>query len=378
MRILYISPYLEVGGTEEHLFQLIKHLRNRHEIILLAPKGKSLKRFQRLDIEMVHFPILMGWRLLHGPPEFIRKLRRVYKDSRPDIVHIHSGAELLLLAKLSGVKAPLIFTSHSQFHGGEAGTYGYRIYRLEYYFITLFGNLFAEKVIAVSEIVKQQLVNRGLAPKKITVIHHGTEAIVADEDRAKRTRASYGIAESELVLGTIGRLSKEKRISLLLEAAARLPNTVSVIIIGDGKERGALEQLARRLGLAERVIFTGFIDNTPDHLEMLDIYVSTSEAESFGLATLEAMSAGKPIVASDLAATQEVVGESGLLFQRSSLTDLVSKLSLLIERPDLRGGLGQKARARFQQRFSVDQMVERTEQLYERLPGKVLNGSDTI
>jgi len=353
MKIAYISPYFSIGGTEEHILQLISSLKRRHEIILLTTRGED----ERVggEIKLIHFPFLKGRRIISGLPGVIKGLKKLSKYN-PDLVHVHAGAEFLLLSKLSGIRAPLVFTCH-----------GY-IRSFDYFTSAFLCNLFADKVIAVSRAERNFLLKKGLRKEKIKVIWHGIEKKKLNKKKVEELKAHYGIGNRKVVLGAVGRLSKEKGIPLLLKAVSSLScQNILLMFLGGGDKKVYFQGLAKKLHLEEKTVFTGFVPDVENYLKLFDIFISSSLKESFGLSILEAMSMGKPILAADIAPLREIVGEGGLFFKKGSILDLRDKLSYLIEDRPLRENLARKAELRFKNFFQIKDMVEKTEAVYKKL-----------
>lgn len=217
--------------------------------------------------------------------------------------------------------------------------------------------------IAVSPSTRDDLVARGVAAESIRVIPNGL-----DHSLYYATQGSRSERPTLLVLG---RVEFYKRIDLVLRAVAALAPlipSIHVLVVGDGRARTRLQQLARDLGLAERVTFTGFV---PDALKVqyirnCHVVVNTSEKEGWGLTVLEANACGLPAVASDVPGLRDAVrhGETGLLVPHGDVPALVQALRTLVENPDLRERLGRGA-VEWAQQFSWDKAAEQTLEVVE-------------
>jgi glycosyltransferase involved in cell wall biosynthesis len=180
----------------------------------------------------------------------------------------------------------------------------------------------------------------------------------------------------EVRIGYFGRLSPEKGVAGLLEALASLTRVCPecrTLIVGDGPQRTELEELARRLGLVERVRFLGFRTDARAIMEQVDVVVHTPLYEGFGIVVLEAMAAGRPVVANDAPggiAEMVIHRQTGLVAPAGSSAAVVEALARLARDPAERRRLGQNGRARYEQQFSARAMAERTAAVYRRvLPG---------
>lgn len=177
-------------------------------------------------------------------------------------------------------------------------------------------NTLVSKVICVSGGVRDELVASGVASDRCVVIHNGIDASLKAQREAQAVRRELGIPEGRLVIGTAGSLVKRKRVGLLIEAAARIDNAVCVIV-GDGPERASLTALAERLGIKDRVRFTGFSSDAVSYINAMDIFVLPSEKEGFPRVILEAMLMARPVVAFDVAgAGEEIIdGKTGIILK---------------------------------------------------------------
>ncbi|MBN1954926.1 MAG: glycosyltransferase family 4 protein [Anaerolineae bacterium] len=193
----------------------------------------------------------------------------------------------------------------------------------------------------------------------------------AVEERGLRAR--YGIGAEERVVLFVGGLDQAhyfKGVDVLLQALARLPGDVRLLVMGDGNLRPSYQALAARLGIAERATFCGRVSDEalPAHYALCDLLAlpSTTMGEAFGLVLLEAMACGKPVVASNLPGVRSVVsdGEDGLLVEPGSVDDLAARLQELLDQPQRRREMGQHGRAKVEQTYDWSRITPRLAQIY--------------
>lgn len=299
----------------------------------------------------------------------VRQLRRL----RPDILHCHLVRANLygrIAARLAGV--PVVICTH---HGIEDYMVGDKLRDRAVRIVDRVTDRWVTYHVGVSEGMRQAAIRYlGIAPDKIVAIPNGVDPTLYDCNRAARTavRRELGLDPDALVVGSVGILNQTKNFQLLLQIAKLVINRHSglqFIIVGDGDQRRELESMVAELGLRHSVIFPGFRADIPRVLAALDIFVLTSRSEGFGLAVAEAMASGLPCVAFDVGALGELVadGQTGLLVKAGSTEAFAVALSRLIAEPVLRFGMGQAARARVQELFSIDLMVRRYNELCDRL-----------
>jgi glycosyltransferase involved in cell wall biosynthesis len=170
------------------------------------------------------------------------------------------------------------------------------------------------------------------------------------------------------VIGAVGRLSPEKGYDLAISALGNLPGA-TLVLVGDGSERGRLEVLARELGVAERVQFTGWSDEPRRYLPGFDVFVLPSRQEGFPLAVVEAMLAGLPVVAADVGSVSEAVleAETGFLVPAEDPAALTDRLRHLLSNRDLAQRLGSAGRERAREKFTAEAMARSFETLYREI-----------
>jgi glycosyltransferase involved in cell wall biosynthesis len=225
------------------------------------------------------------------------RLRSLIAAGRYDVVHAHLYRSQIYARPAARLaRTPVVVTTeHSigethierrRMTGGVRGLY-------------LASELFSDATIAVSDVVRDRLVRWGVAARKIAVIPNGldTAALAFDPAARARARAQFGIAPDTFVIGTLGRLDANKRVGLVIDAVAPLLGERCVLlVVGRGEEMDALKATAARAGVAGQVIFAGFQADTAAMLAAFDLYVMASAQETFGLAALEAMANGLPVL----------------------------------------------------------------------------------
>ena len=200
----------------------------------------------------------------------------------------------------------------------------------------------------------------GLPHGSVRTIHNG----VPDEQREPAPRLVSGGP----VIGAIGRIERQKGFDVLIRALARIDHG-SLVLVGDGSERGALEELVRTVGVADRVVWAGWNDDARSYLGSFDVFVLPSRFEGFPLALLEALLARSAVVATDVGSVAEAVfdGETGLLVPPEDPVALAHAIERLLVDADLRRGLGERGRALVLDRFTADHMTRAFESLYKEI-----------
>jgi glycosyltransferase involved in cell wall biosynthesis len=230
-------------------------------------------------------------------------------------------------------------------------------------------------IIAISDHIARFTVARGVRhPARVRRVYHGLEPPVtrAMEREGQRIRAELGIGPDAFLVGNVGRLAPQKGQRHLIRAMPLLLERVPrahAVIAGGGDLEEFLRDLAEEMGVAEHVHVLGARKDVPELMHAMDVFAMPSIWEGFGLVLLEAMAAGRPIVASRVATIPEVVvdGETGLLVPAGDPLALAEALAQLADQPALATRFGEAGRERLRRQFSIEKMVGDTELLYREL-----------
>ncbi len=258
-----------------------------------------------------------------------------------DIVH----ANLSKASVLGGISAGLFgVPSVASVHGMNS----FRDYR------------FVDHMLAVSEDVKKGLIHSGARADRVTVIYHGVSEWTGQPRRAGE--------DGVLKMIYAGRLSREKGVDILLQALSSIPDiSWRLTVAGTGAEKDDLKRLAVKLGIADRVVFAGFMEDVRSEISASDLLIQPSRKEGFGLSVIEAFSAGVPAIASRTGGLAEIVddGRNGFLFTPEDPAALAGCIKRASD-PSIRGRMAEEAYSDYRSRFSLNTMYERTIEAYEK------------
>lgn len=369
-KILYLITTFSVGGAEMHLLSLVKGLpKDKYDITVAflkeeAQEARSLvPDFKALGVKVVDLKMKSRFDIVT-----LLRLYRLMRKGKFQILHTHLfRADLfgLPIGKLAGVPV-LVSTVHN--------TEDFFSNPLIGFFLRQSYN-FAHKIITISTAVKETLVKDiGVALDKIAIIYYGLE--IENSHREKTAletdiRQKLGIEKQVPLIGTVGRLAVQKGHRYLIEAfpsvKEEFPNA-KLLIVGHDDEglRENLEGLIARLGLEGEVFLPGYIDGA-SVMNSIEVFVLPSLWEGLGLVLLEAMAAGKPIVASRVSAIPEIVidGETGVLIPPKNPKALADAIISMLRDPERSREMGRKGQERLVREFSVDKMVSETEKVYK-------------
>jgi glycosyltransferase involved in cell wall biosynthesis len=353
MRILQICSAREIGGGERHLADLTNALAQRgHEVFAaLSPSSPVRAMLSSLPAEnIVELPMRNSLNLATA-----MKLSRFVRAKDIEIVHAHIARDYPLAALATGrSNARLVLTRHVLFPLN-------RIHRL-----TLRRT---SRVIAVSQAVAESLFSQSIFPgHNVVTIHNGID-LARFRNVARRSTST-----EKLRVGTAGHLAPIKGQEDFVRAAALVVRNhprVEFVIAGEDKShsrenRIALEKLIHELALEQSVKLIGWTDDMPEFLSTLDLFVSSARAEPFGLAIVEAMAAGVPVIATASEGAREIIEDnrSGRLVAIGDQGALAKAIDELLNDSTERDRLAQNASAVACEQFSLERMVERTEKVY--------------
>ena len=307
LRVVHVVATLTAGGAERQLEMLASHSRHESTVIALYGTGGIAEGMRRHGLRVEELEV-SGWRKALAPLALARELRRI----RPDVVHVHLlSAQLLGIpaARLAGV--PLVVsTEHSLMEDSIEGRpltwwlhTGYRVLER-----------LASHTIAVSEVTADRLRRWGVRRDRISVADLGVdlEAVAFDPAGRAAVRRELGIEPDTSVIGVVGRLDPVKRTDVALRACAPQLRTGSVLVVaGAGPLLTELRALAAELGVAEQVRWLGSRDDMGAVLSAMDLLVSASADETFGMAVVEAVASGLPVVHATCPALEELAEPLG-------------------------------------------------------------------
>ncbi|RCW44423.1 glycosyltransferase involved in cell wall biosynthesis [Halopolyspora algeriensis] len=288
MKVLHVITGLGVGGAELQLRSVLRHTRHDAEVVTLYNPGEVAEMISREGVR-VHD---LGMTSNTEVPALLR-LWRLIRRGGYDVVHTHLYRACIygrIAARLAGVPV-VVTTEHSI---GRTHLERRRMTR-GVQALYLGTDLCSDATIAVSDTVADRLVKWGVQRNKITVIPNGVDfgRVAFDESHRARIRAEFAIPGEARVVGVLGRLDPNKRFDLVIEAMApMLDATTRLLLIGEGPDRDRLESVVREHGVSERVVFAGERHDVAAMLSAMDLFVASSDQETFGLSVLEALANG--------------------------------------------------------------------------------------
>ncbi len=367
VKVLHTIYSLEAGGAERVVYHYaLYHRKEKYIPVVCAIKkgGVFAGEIEKLGVNV--YVASQGQSSAVG---IIKKLRQIIRDENISVVHSHgqvANTWTIPAVLFSSVKC-FVRTEHNVFYPGFKA----QIHSLINRFL-FFKN---DAIIAVSDAVRNAHLDRAFAGKsKYITVHNGIDAkrfgdVIIDRGRMLK---EMGIDDDCLIVGTVGSLTKQKRQDVFIRAMAGVfknEKKAVGIIVGEGALRNELSELSKELGIADKIIFCGLRRDIPEILKLIDIFVLSSDWEGFPISLLEAMASGCANVVTDVGGNSEAVndGVSGFLVPAGNPAALAEKICNLLSNKEILKETAKKSRKRFLEKFTAENMVFDTEDIYSRI-----------
>lgn len=368
LRVLHLINSFEAGGTERQAVELLKRLDPaRYDVRLAAIQRKGplyaeiAQQYPRLD----EFPLTSFYNA--NALRQIRRLRALLREEAIDILHAHdfyAGWLGTLAAQFTGVRV-IAAQRHLRLSERRIHDWGRRVI-----------NRLAHRVIVNADLIRQHVLETGTAAaEKIVVIHNGlsfqAEPTQREQVRAE-LRATLQLPPTALLIGTVANLRPVKGHRYLLQAAVsvlrQFPDA-HFVWIGDGELRESLQTQIQELGLAQQVYLLGPRSDAARLAQAFDYSVLASLHEGLPNTVMEALAAGVPVICTAVGGALELVtdGVTGYLAPAADSAKLAEKIIYALANPTESATLAARGRAFVLDQFSMQRMVQRTENLYDEL-----------
>jgi len=361
LTVLQMIYSFQMGGSERMAATIVSAIdpsRFRPLVCGLNGGGPLADQLQKEGIPCFILNRRNGWDLSLPP-----KLYRILRHERVDVIQTHHlGQFLYALVPALLLGLPVIYTEHSYHAFIQSG-------RLRWLARRILPS--AWRVIAVGEDVRRYLCDRiGIPPERMEIIHQGLSVPDTNTEDIAALKASLGLGQGGgPVVGHVARLTAVKDQESLLRAFVRVRRSrpeARLVIVGDGELRDHLTALSVELGLEESVRFLGFRSDVERVLRAFDLFVLCSSTEGLPISLLEAMAAGRPVVATSVGGIPDLLrnGAAGVLVPPHSPEALADAILKLLSDPSARASYAQAGRREVETRFSLNKMVRRYESLY--------------
>ena len=358
MKVLHVINSLATGGAEKLVLATVPLLVKKGHVVdvlvLNGIKGPFYKELQKLNCCTIH---VLG--NSYYQPFYMFSIRKYLVAY--DLIHVHlfPSQYFVALANLVTLKPKvLVFTEHS--------TQNRRLNNTGFKYLERLIYRQYEKIICITAGVKDALIDKlALPAQKLLVIENGID-VKAIGSTPAYDRSILGYQKSDQLLIMVAGFRKEKDQDTVVKAMLNLPAHFHLIFVGDGERKPAIMQLAAELNLTSRIKFLGVRTDVYALLQMADIAVLSSHWEGFGLAAVEAMAAGLPVLASDVPGLAQVVTAGGLLFEKGNEKQLAQLIQEISSDQVLYAHLVDAGVTKAKL-YGIENMVNATEQLYQSL-----------
>ena len=369
-KILFVITKSNWGGAQRYVFDMAVGLKNGFgdqyvPSVALGGNGELAQRLKEAGIPVYTIPSLNNEIGSSSDVKAFFEISKIISDVKPAIVHLNSskiGALGALAARTKGVRK-IIFTAHGWAFNEDRSSLSKSILKFIYWTTMMLSH----HTIAVSEATKKYVSNWPCIGSRISVVHNAVEAI--DFLPREEARAVIGLDQESWVLGTIAELHPIKGLIYACQAVADLSSAhdnVCYAIIGEGKDRPALEAYTAKHHLENTITFAGHISQASRYLKAFDAFILPSLSEGLGYVILEAGVASLPVVASDVGGIPEIITDdiSGLLVPARDTLSITHALETLYNDKKEADALGAKLNEEILVKFSMETMLEKTAAFY--------------
>jgi len=366
-KVLYIYYEPQRGGQTTHVLNLVRNLdKNKFEISLIFPMQlvQNQSMFNRIGIMSDPLPM----RKLLWNPKSIVKLFQLIRKENFDIVHVHSQEAGVLARFVSKIARAnkIVYTPQCT---------NIRRTNLSwlYHVVEKLLSYFTDMIISVSEYDRQRIIQWGIPPSKVITIHNGIDSEgnnIPDDDATKLQ--SLGLDLKVPLVMQVGRLSHQKNPLMFIEGASKVVRQIPechFALIGDGPLKNEVERCIQVHGIHDNFFCLGWQENAKELMTLADIITLTSRWEGLPHVLLEAMACSRPIVTTQVNGCSELVkhGANGYLVPNNDVNLWVSYILDLLQDQEKAIRMGELGNARLKEMFSLQQMITKTEKLYDNL-----------
>jgi glycosyltransferase involved in cell wall biosynthesis len=363
-KVLHLVEDLKIGGLERIIASIVVGLdRNKYDVKIwcLARGGQIAEELIDKGMEVK----ILGMNTYYNPSKIIA-LSRLFRKEQVDILHTHGyfGSTFGRLAAILARVGIIVTHVHTTYHD----------FNKRNILIERFLSLFTEKIICISEAVKKFVVEiEGINEEKTCLIYNGIDPPQISSLESGISRRSFGFSNSDFVIITVASLTPHKGHQVLIDAIKIVSSkydNLRLLIVGEGILRHSLEAYAKRLQIFSNVVFTGQRKEVAPLLKIANLFILPStEREGLGIALIEAMAAGLPVIGTRLGGIPEVIEDqiNGFLVTPANSEELASFIERLITDLPTRDKMGEMGRKIYTEKFTSARMINDIESLYDNL-----------
>lgn len=366
IRLLYILPALGYGGAEHLTVNLVKYLdKEKYEIRLISMFGPLNTGLEEILRNEKNIPVYYLGKKKGFDPRMFFRIAEIISSFKPHIIHTHLYVLRYVLPSFLLYKVPVKLHTVHNIAEKEVDKVGRWVHKIAFSIGVI--------PVSISKLISKSLTSV-YGVKNVPLILNGIPVKYYQRSNIPREkwREKEGFKKEDLLFVNIARLVQQKNQRLLIEAFAKGPMKYSdskLIIVGDGEEKNKLKEMVKSYGLEERVYLLGIRKDIPDILNASDIFVLSSDWEGNPLSVMEAMAAGKAVIATSVGGVPELIQDkvTGILVPPKDVNALAKAMLMLIKDKTLERELGKRAKEFAEREFDISIMVRKYEDLYESL-----------
>lgn len=366
IKVIQVSSDTNIGGAGKCVLTFLKFFdRQKFDVSVIVPSGSLLvPHIKELGVDAFEIDAMKDKSFDMAA---IKKLMKIFKEEKPDIVHAHASMSAKIAAKLCGIK--VVYTRHSVFEPSPKISKG--IGKILSGFAN---NTTADRIIAVAEAAKDNLTATGVDEKKITVLLNGVEPLskLSEEEKAE-IKEKYGISPCEKVISIVARLNEVKGHKYFVEAAKIVKNSgidAKFLIAGTGDMEESIKKQIEKENLGDTVKMLGFVSDVQGLLNITDIQANCSfGTEATSLSLLEGMSLEIPAVVTSFGGNPGVIqnGVNGFLVPINNSKALAEKIIELLKDDMLYKKMQENCKEIYNKKFTAEVYARNIETIYESL-----------
>lgn len=367
-KILNIISDTNIGGAGKCVITYCNNYnKEKYEVVVAMPEKSLLKpEIEKAGVRVIE---LQGLRDKSLDLKAIKIIRNIIKEEKPDIVHTHASLSARIAAR-QAKNCKIVYTRHCDFPISKI--YSHKIIR---YLNGKVNGSLTDKVIATSDMAKENLIKQGINENIITTILNGVnEMPEITENEKQKIREKYSINSNEIVVGYLARVEELKGHKYFIEAAKiisdRFKGKYKFLIMGSGSYEEEAKKLVKDLSLDNVVIFTGFISKVYEMLNIVDVQINASYlSETTNLSLLEGMSLGVPTVATKCGGTPKMImeGQNGILVEKADAKSLADGIINITNDNEKYQYMKKRSKEIYNERYTAKVYAKNIEKVYESL-----------
>ncbi|MGB8816019.1 MAG: glycosyltransferase [Minisyncoccia bacterium] len=358
------------GGAQRYVFDTASSIKGQYDVLVMFGGDGLLKdRLEKTGIKTEQIDLGNKINVFKNIAEFF-EIFKIIKKNNPDILHLNSS-KMGIMGSFAGRicniffkrKIKIVFTVHGWAFNEDRGQISKIILKIAYWKAILMSH----KTTCVSYATKRQVENWPFIKNKLEVIHNGISSLdFLDKTSARIFLDSQKKYTNKIWLGTASELHPIKRQEDVVRALADIKQDFIFFIIGDGKRKDYLQKLINSLGMQDKVILYGYLEDASKYLKAFDIFILTSKSEAMPYAILEAGKAESSVIASSVGGIPEVIenGENGILVKTGNIKEISNAINYLIENRDKSFQLAKNLKTKVDSDFTIKEMIEKTIKIY--------------